>query len=177
MTPGVKLRSSRDVILQLFHLSLLQLIWFKWSGSHAGSFRACWWVDLLNQVGCSRERWKTPVINAVYNRDGLLLTLTWTMFVDGEKTTSIPPTCLLMRKQSLGSLRWALLSPSVVDGIRPGFRKALDVVWLARLACLFNIVWTSGTVPLNWQAGVRICFTKTETVKICRSVFILCSAF
>ncbi|TWW56226.1 hypothetical protein D4764_08G0002130, partial [Takifugu flavidus] len=41
-----------------------------------------------------------------------------------------------------------------VDEIRPEFLKALDVVGLSWLTRLYNIAWTSGAVPLDWQTGV-----------------------
>ena len=41
-----------------------------------------------------------------------------------------------------------------VDVIHPELLGALDVVGLSWFTCLFNIVWTSGTVPLEWQTGV-----------------------
>ena len=43
-----------------------------------------------------------------------------------------------------------------VDEIRPELLKALDVVGLSWLTCLCNIVWSSGTVPLEWQTGVVV---------------------
>lgn len=38
-----------------------------------------------------------------------------------------------------------------VDEIRPEFLKALDVVGLSWLTCVFNIVRRFGTMPLDWQ--------------------------
>nr|XP_049579068.1 uncharacterized protein LOC125970583 [Syngnathus scovelli] len=43
-----------------------------------------------------------------------------------------------------------------VDEIRPEFLKALDVVGLSWLTRLYNIAWTSGTVPLDWRTGVVV---------------------
>nr|XP_049610760.1 uncharacterized protein LOC125988936 isoform X1 [Syngnathus scovelli] len=43
-----------------------------------------------------------------------------------------------------------------VDEIRPEFLKALDVVGLSWLTRLYNVAWTSGTVPLDWQTGVVV---------------------
>ncbi|TWW78062.1 R2DM Retrovirus-related Pol polyprotein from type II retrotransposable element [Takifugu flavidus] len=40
------------------------------------------------------------------------------------------------------------------DEICPGYLKALDVVGLSWLTRLYNIAWTSGAVPLDWQTGV-----------------------
>ena len=37
-----------------------------------------------------------------------------------------------------------------IDEIRPKLLKALDVVELSWLTRLCNIVWSSGTVPLEW---------------------------
>ncbi|KAK3549592.1 hypothetical protein QTP86_005249 [Hemibagrus guttatus] len=41
-----------------------------------------------------------------------------------------------------------------VDEIHPEYLKSLDVVGLSWLTRLCNIVWRSGTVPLDWAARV-----------------------
>ena len=41
-----------------------------------------------------------------------------------------------------------------VDEICPQFFKALDVLGLPWLTCLWNIAGTSGTMPLEWQTAV-----------------------
>ncbi|KAK3524140.1 hypothetical protein QTP70_018026 [Hemibagrus guttatus] len=43
-----------------------------------------------------------------------------------------------------------------VDEIHPEYLKPLDVVGLSWLTHLCNIVWRSGTVPLDWATGVVI---------------------
>ena len=51
-----------------------------------------------------------------------------------------------------------------VNEICPELLKALDVVGLSLLTCLCNIVWLSGTVPLEWPTGVVVpLFKKGET--------------
>ncbi|KAI3374614.1 hypothetical protein L3Q82_021184 [Scortum barcoo] len=74
--------------------------------------------------------------------------------VNTLRISSIPPTCLPLRKQRLGTLRW--IRPSPKDEIRPEYLKSLDVVGLSRLTRLCNIAWRSGTVPLEWQTGVVV---------------------
>jgi len=34
--------------------------------------------------------------------------------------------------------------------------KALDIVGLSWLTCLFNVAWRSGTVPMNWQTRMVV---------------------
>ena len=45
--------------------------------------------------------------------------------------------------------------------------KALDVVGLSRLTYLCNIVWTSGTVPLEWQTVVVVPLFKKGEQRVC----------
>uniref|UniRef100_A0AAR2JQE7 Reverse transcriptase domain-containing protein n=1 Tax=Pygocentrus nattereri TaxID=42514 RepID=A0AAR2JQE7_PYGNA len=54
-----------------------------------------------------------------------------------------------------------------VDEIRPEFLKALDVVGLSWLTRLFNIAWTSGVVPLDWQTGVVVPLFKKGDRRVC----------
>nr|XP_049577496.1 glycine receptor subunit alpha-3 isoform X1 [Syngnathus scovelli] len=54
-----------------------------------------------------------------------------------------------------------------VDEIRPEFLKALDVVGLSWLTRLYNVVWTSGTVPLDWQTGVVVPLFKKGDRRVC----------
>jgi len=51
-----------------------------------------------------------------------------------------------------------------VDKVCLEFLKALYVVGLSWLTRLCNIVWTSGTVPLDWLIGVVIPLFKKEGV-------------
>ena len=54
-----------------------------------------------------------------------------------------------------------------MDEIRPEFLKALDVVGLSWLTRLFNIAWTSGAVPLDWQTGVVVPLFKKGDRRVC----------
>nr|XP_049577497.1 glycine receptor subunit alpha-3 isoform X2 [Syngnathus scovelli] len=54
-----------------------------------------------------------------------------------------------------------------VDEIRPEFLKALDVVGLSWLTRLYNVAWTSGTVPLDWQTGVVVPLFKKGDRRVC----------
>ncbi|KAL7866069.1 hypothetical protein SRHO_G00113160 [Serrasalmus rhombeus] len=54
-----------------------------------------------------------------------------------------------------------------VDEIRPESLKALDVVGLSWLTRLFNIAWTSGAVPLDWQTGVVVPLFKKGDRRVC----------
>ncbi len=50
-----------------------------------------------------------------------------------------------------------------VDELCPEFLKALDAVGLSWLTRLCNIAWTSGAVPLEWQTGVVVPFSRRGT--------------
>ncbi|KAK3514608.1 hypothetical protein QTP70_021525, partial [Hemibagrus guttatus] len=54
-----------------------------------------------------------------------------------------------------------------VDEIRPEYLKSLDVVGLSWLTRLCNIVWWSGTVPLDWVTGVVIPLFKKGDQRVC----------
>ncbi|KAI3356768.1 hypothetical protein L3Q82_003449 [Scortum barcoo] len=102
--------------------------------------------------------------------------LDWGRCRDGGRNTSrissIPPTCLPMRKQEAGdsevdsSITQAEVTEVVrkllsgkapgVDEIRPEYLKSLDVVGLSWLTRLCSIAWRLGTVPLEWQTGVVV---------------------
>jgi len=43
-----------------------------------------------------------------------------------------------------------------VDEIRPEMLKALDIVGLSLLTCLFSVVWRSGTVSVEWQTRLVV---------------------
>ena len=49
----------------------------------------------------------------------------------------------------------------------PELLKALDVVGLSWLTRLCNIVWSSGTVPLEWQTGVVVPLFKKGDQRVC----------
>ncbi|XP_025766010.1 uncharacterized protein LOC112847802 [Oreochromis niloticus] len=54
-----------------------------------------------------------------------------------------------------------------VDEVRPEFLKALDVVGLSWLTCLYNVAWRSGAVPLDWQTGVVLPIFKKGDRRVC----------
>ncbi|KAK3529892.1 hypothetical protein QTP86_007210 [Hemibagrus guttatus] len=54
-----------------------------------------------------------------------------------------------------------------VDEIRPEYLKSLDVVGLSWLTRLCNIVWRSGTVPLDWATGVVVPLFKKGDWRVC----------
>ncbi|KAK3526236.1 hypothetical protein QTP70_018714 [Hemibagrus guttatus] len=54
-----------------------------------------------------------------------------------------------------------------VDEIRPEYLKSLDVVGLSWLTRLCNIVWRSGTVPLDWAIGVVVPLFKKGDRRVC----------
>ena len=56
-----------------------------------------------------------------------------------------------------------------VDDISPEFLKALDLVGLFLLIHLYNIEWTSGAVPLDWQTGVVVPLFKKRDWRVCSS--------
>ncbi|TWW71090.1 hypothetical protein D4764_17G0005730 [Takifugu flavidus] len=93
------------------------------------------------------RRGKLCTVNAVYSGDGVLLTSTrdvvdwWKEYFEDLLNPTNTPS-----------------SPGV-DEIRPEFLKALDVVGLSWLTRLCNIVWTSGTVPLDWQLDADQLYT------------------
>ncbi|KAK3505719.1 hypothetical protein QTP70_020512 [Hemibagrus guttatus] len=54
-----------------------------------------------------------------------------------------------------------------VDEICPEYLKSLDVVGLSWLTRLCNIVWRSGTVPLDWATGVVVLLFKKGDRRVC----------
>ncbi|KAK3549447.1 hypothetical protein QTP86_001448 [Hemibagrus guttatus] len=54
-----------------------------------------------------------------------------------------------------------------VDEICPEYLKSLDVVGLSWLTRLCNIVWQSGTVPLDWATGVVVPLFKKGDQRVC----------
>ncbi|KAK3508104.1 hypothetical protein QTP70_014279 [Hemibagrus guttatus] len=54
-----------------------------------------------------------------------------------------------------------------VDEIRPEYLKSPDVVGLSWLTRLCNIVWWSGTVPLDWATGVVVPLFKKGDRRLC----------
>ncbi|KAK3538438.1 hypothetical protein QTP86_003713 [Hemibagrus guttatus] len=54
-----------------------------------------------------------------------------------------------------------------MDEIRPEYFKSLDVVGLSWLTRLCNIVWWSGTVPLDWATGVVVPLFKKGDRRVC----------
>ena len=54
-----------------------------------------------------------------------------------------------------------------VDEVRPEFLKALDVVGLSWLTRLCNIMWPSGTLPLDGQIGVVVPLFKKGDRRVC----------
>ncbi len=54
-----------------------------------------------------------------------------------------------------------------VDEIRPQFLKALDVVGLLWLTRLYNLAWTSGAVPLDWQSKLVVSLFKKGDQRVC----------
>ncbi|KAK3558992.1 hypothetical protein QTP86_000122 [Hemibagrus guttatus] len=56
-----------------------------------------------------------------------------------------------------------------VDEIRPEYLKSLDVVGLSWLTRLCNIVWQSGTVPLDWATRMVVPLFKKGDWRVCSS--------
>ncbi|KAK3544410.1 hypothetical protein QTP86_010798 [Hemibagrus guttatus] len=54
-----------------------------------------------------------------------------------------------------------------VDEIRPEYLKSLDVVGLSWLTRLCDMVWRSGTVPLDWATGVVVPLFKKGDRRVC----------
>ncbi|XP_054862758.1 golgi transport 1Ba isoform X1 [Amphiprion ocellaris] len=54
-----------------------------------------------------------------------------------------------------------------VDEIRPEMLKALDIVGLSWLTCLYRVAWASGTVPVEWQTGVVVPIFKKGDRRVC----------
>uniref|UniRef100_A0A8C6KVF0 Endonuclease/exonuclease/phosphatase domain-containing protein n=1 Tax=Nothobranchius furzeri TaxID=105023 RepID=A0A8C6KVF0_NOTFU len=53
------------------------------------------------------------------------------------------------------------------DEVRPGYLKAMDVVGLSWLTRLYNIAWSSGAVPREWQTGVVVPIFKKCDLRVC----------
>lgn len=83
---GLQTCSMRAAVLPVSHLSLLQHTWFKCSGSFSNTCGPCWLSDHLNQVCCSRGRWKTGRTAEFQERDWrpLYLRLSKCKFCNGR---------------------------------------------------------------------------------------------
>ncbi|KAI3366483.1 hypothetical protein L3Q82_000618 [Scortum barcoo] len=118
------------------------------------------------------RRGKQYSANTVYSAGGELLTSTGDIVGRWKKhilrgSSSIPPTCLPVRKRRMGTLRWTRPSPRAkvtevvrkllsgkapgVDEIHPEYLKSLDVVGLSWLTRLCNIAWRLGTGQYLWS--------------------------
>ena len=123
-------------------------------------------------------------VRMVFRVGGELLTSTdsivgqWKEYF--QDLTSIPPTCILKRRQSQRTLSWALPSLGLrplnnsaaaahqgSDEIRSKLLNPLDVVGPSWLTCPCNILWTLRTVPLERQTGVVVPLFKKGDWRVC----------
>ena len=58
-------------------------------------------------------------------------------------------------------------SAPVLDELHPKLLKALEVVGLSLLTRLYNIVWTTGTGPLEWQTSAVVPLLKKGDQRAC----------
>jgi len=61
--------------------------------------------------------------------------------------------------------------PPGVDEIRPEMLKALDIVGLSWLTCLFNVAWRSGTGCVEWQTRVCSNYRGITLLSLSRKVY------
>lgn len=78
-------------------------------------------------------------------------------------TTRKKPTLFLLNPWIFRNL----LSGEVpeMDEVCPEMQKALHIVGLSWLTCLFNVAWVSGTVALDWQELWSLFFSKKKKKK------------
>ncbi|KAI3361286.1 hypothetical protein L3Q82_013463 [Scortum barcoo] len=129
------------------------------------------------------RRGKQYSANTVYSAGGELLTSTEDIVGPGSgrlipRISSIPPTCLPVRKQEAGdsevdsSITQAEVTEVVrkllggkapgVDEIRPEYLKSLDVVGLSWLTRLCNIAWRVLEGLWEFAQPVHMCFVDLE---------------
>ncbi|XP_054643965.1 uncharacterized protein LOC129188028 [Dunckerocampus dactyliophorus] len=108
-------------------------------------------------------------VHTVYSGDGGLLTSTedivgrWKEYIED---TNVDSSITVAEESGVVKMLPSGKAPGV-DEFRPEFLKALDVAGLSWLTRLFNIVWKSGTVPLDWQTGVVVPLFKKGDRRVC----------
>ena len=134
----------------------------------------------LDLVGLTRG--KQGTIQAVYSKDGTLLTSTdrvlgrWKEHFEELLNPTTPPSMVEAELEYDGgstprSLRSSnnstVAKPPGVDEIRPEMLKALGVEGLSWLTRLINVAWKSETVPKEWQTGVVVPLFKKGDQRVC----------
>ena len=121
------------------------------------------------------RRGKRGTIQAVYSKDGTLLTSTekvigrWKEHFEELLNLTNPPSMAEAELEDDGGSSLISLGEVTkvvkqlhsgkapgVDEIHPEILKALGVEGLSWLTCVINIAWKSGAVPKEWQTGVVV---------------------
>ena len=162
-----------------------QRVWEKFGEDMEKDFRSapkCFWKTVRHL-----RRGKRGTIQAVYSKDGTLLTSTeevigrWKEHFEELLNPTNTPSMLEAELEEggggLSSISRAEVTDVVkqlhsgkapgIDEIRPEMLKALGVEGLSWLTRLFNIAWKSGTVPKEWQTGVVVPLFKKGDQRVC----------
>ena len=161
-----------------------QRVWEKFGEDMEKDFRAapkCFWKTIRHL-----RRGKQGSIQAVYSKDGTLLTSTeevvgrWKEHfedllnpINPSSTTEAEleddgGSTLISLEEVAGVVKHLHSGKAPgIDEIRPEMLKALGVEGLSRVTCLFNIAWKSGTVPREWQTGVVVPLFKKGDQRVC----------
>ena len=163
-----------------------QRVWEEFGESMEKDFRAA--PKLFWKTVRHLRRGKRGTIQAVYSKDGTLLTSSeevvgrWKEHFEEllNPVTSDPPSLEGAEPEDDGgssSISWKEVTEVVrqlhggkapgVDEIRPEMLKALGVEGLSWLIRLFNTAWKSGTVPKEWQTGVVVPLFKKGDQRMC----------
>ncbi|KAJ8012365.1 hypothetical protein DPEC_G00041950 [Dallia pectoralis] len=132
------------------------------------------------------RRGKLGTIQAVYSKDGTLLTSTddvigrWKEHFEELLNPTYTPSSIEAELEADGGSSSVSLGEVAevvkqlhsdkapgTDEIRPEMLKALGGEGLSWLTRLFNIAWKSGTVPEEWQTGVVVPLFKKGDQRVC----------
>uniref|UniRef100_A0A8C5CRJ5 Reverse transcriptase domain-containing protein n=1 Tax=Gadus morhua TaxID=8049 RepID=A0A8C5CRJ5_GADMO len=161
-----------------------QRVWEKFGEAMEKDFRSapkCFWKTIRHL-----RRGKRGTIQAVYSKDGTLLTSTeevvgrWKEHFEELLNPNNTPSMLEAELEVDGvssSISLVEVTEVVkhlrsgkapgIDEIQPEMLKALGVEGLSWLTRLFNIAWESGTVPKEWQTGVVVPLFKKGDQRVC----------
>ncbi|KAK5875618.1 hypothetical protein CesoFtcFv8_026682 [Champsocephalus esox] len=161
-----------------------QRVWEKFGEDMEKDFRAA--PKLFWKTVRHLRRGKQGTIQAVYSKDGTLLTSTdgvlgrWKEHFEELLNPTTPPSMLeaeleydggstpISRGEVTGVVKQLHSGKAPgVDEIRPEMLKALGVEGLSWLTRLINVAWKSETVPKEWQTGVVVPLFKKGDQRVC----------
>ena len=161
-----------------------QRVWEEFGAAMEKDFRSaprCFWKTIRHL-----RRGKRGTIQAVYSKDGTLLTSTeevvgrWKEHFEELLNPTNTPSMVEVELEADGgpsSISLVEVTEVVkqlhsgkalgVDEICPEMLKALGVEGLSWMTRLFNIAWKSVTVPREWQTGVVVPLFKKGDQRVC----------